>query len=240
MTKSQIDKLGERLRAGPAADPEKRLLDEYRTSFTVAYEQVMGALAEQFKLAPTGRIKSNASILDKLRRQPKMALSRMQDIAGCRIVVDDILAQNATVEDLVKQFQHIRIVDRRHTPSHGYRAAHIIVDVASKPIEIQVRTALQQLWAESSEKLSDAFDPAIKYGSGPTSAGDILSNFSTRIAQFESEEQRTRIAIADMDEALSGRKGTGDAERARIAMMRRDLEKSFSDTIALLIKNLEP
>src|ERR1043165_9639725 len=122
MTKTQIDKLGERLRAGPVEDAEKRLLDEYRGSFTPAYERAFTVIGEKLQLAPTGRIKSNASIIEKLRRQKNMALSRMQDIAGCRVVVNDILAQDSFVSSLLGEFGSAKIIDRRTKPSHGYRA----------------------------------------------------------------------------------------------------------------------
>jgi ppGpp synthetase/RelA/SpoT-type nucleotidyltranferase len=39
-------------------------------------------------------------------------------------------------------------------------------DVGGKRVEIQVRTAPQQAWAELSEKLSDVVDRALKYGGG--------------------------------------------------------------------------
>jgi len=42
----------------------------------------------------------------------------------------------------------------------------VIVYSGGKPIEIQVRTILQDGWAELSEKLSDIVDRAIKYGGG--------------------------------------------------------------------------
>ena len=59
-----------------------------------------------------------------------------------------------------------KIKDRRENPSHGYRAVHVIVFVNGKAVEIQVRTELQHLWAEKSEKLADSFGQEVKYGGG--------------------------------------------------------------------------
>jgi ppGpp synthetase/RelA/SpoT-type nucleotidyltranferase len=114
----------------------------------------------------------------------------MQDIAGCRIVVADVLVQDPTVEALVGRFGHAKIFDRRQNPSHGYRAVHVIVLHENKSIEIQVRSVLQQMWAELSEKASDVMDPAIKYGGGPTEWNEILSKLSTGVADHEGNQTR--------------------------------------------------
>lgn len=57
-----------------------------------------------------------------------------------------------------------------------------------KPIEIQVRTALQHSWAELSEKYADVIDPAIKYGGGPELVRTLLTRFSDYIADVEDIE----------------------------------------------------
>ncbi len=48
-----------------------------------------------------------------------------------------------------------KIVDRRAAPNHGYRAVHVIVYPESMPVEIQVRTFPQDLWAQAIERLGD-------------------------------------------------------------------------------------
>src|SRR5712692_7902197 len=91
LSKNQIDRLGDRLRKGDISDDDLRLLDSYRRSFSDAYENVVGQIRHQLGLEPTGREeKTTTSIIEKLRRQ-SIRLSQMQDIAGCRIVVTDLL-----------------------------------------------------------------------------------------------------------------------------------------------------
>src|SRR5256885_16022226 len=160
MSKTQIDRLGDRLRKGNISEADLRLLDQYRRSFTDAYEVVVGAIRKELALEPTGRpAKSTTSISEKLRRET-IRLTQIQDIAGCRIVTPDMLDQVLVVNELEYQFKGAIIVDRRENPSHGYRAVHVIVQHHGKLVEIQVRTALQHLWAELSEKLSDLIHPA--------------------------------------------------------------------------------
>ena len=69
LTKAQIDKLGERLRAGLPQEVDLSALDEYRRSFGPSYQEVTRVLKERLRAAPTGRTKSNLSILQKLRRE---------------------------------------------------------------------------------------------------------------------------------------------------------------------------
>jgi hypothetical protein len=86
LSKTQIDRLGERLKLGSHTESDLRMLDEYRRSFGEAYEAVIQTI-RQHGAFPTGRsAKSTLSIVEKLRRE-SIRLSQMQDIAGCRIVV---------------------------------------------------------------------------------------------------------------------------------------------------------
>lgn len=194
-TKSQIDRLGERLRKRDISEGDLRLLDTYRRSFAEASEYVFAQIRDRLGLEPAGRAtKSTTSIVGKLRRE-KTRLSRMQDIAGCRLLVADVLSQDVVVENLIRLFEKVTVVDRRERPSHGYRAVHVIVERDGKLIEIQVRTSLQQAWAQVSEKLSDIVDPSIKYGVGDEEVLLILARMSDRIMQYEEKESELNKAI---------------------------------------------
>jgi hypothetical protein len=81
-------------------------------------------------------------------------------------------------------------MDRRMNSSHGYRAVHVIVMTQGVSVEIQVRTALQDLWAELSERLSDVVDSSIKYGGGDPEDRQWLLLISDSIAGWEELETR--------------------------------------------------
>lgn len=187
MTKTQIDKLGDRLKIGPK-EADLRLLDEYRTSFAEAFDYVLHVVRDELGLTTTGRrAKTTESIIAKLKRE-RSRLSQLQDIAGCRIIVADRGAQDAALNALGSRFQDSKVVDRRVKPTHGYRAVHAIVPSRSKQVEVQIRTALQHRWAEVSEKLADSIDPAVKYGGGPEWLRERLIRTSDLIAQVEQFE----------------------------------------------------
>jgi len=78
----------------------------------------------------------------------------------------------------------------------------VIVSSLDKMIEIQVRTSLQHLWAELSEKLSDIVDPAIKYGAGNEAMRSLLADTSTMVVSIESLE--TTLAKAKTKISLEG------------------------------------
>jgi len=188
LSKSQVDRLGERLRESAPSDEDLVLLDGFRRSYSDAYEAVIAVIRTQLFLEPTGRpAKSTRSIIEKLRRE-SIRLSQMQDIAGCRFIVPDMVAQNEAVATLRDSGDLVHIDDRRSKPSHGYRAVHVIVSSFGKPIEVQVRTMLQHTWAELSEKYSDVVDPGIKYGSGPEGVRTILTQSSALVAALEQVE----------------------------------------------------
>lgn len=184
-SKTQIDRLGDRLRAGPPTPSDLGLLDEHRRSFRTAYDAVVSVIRGRLRLEATGRpAKSTGSIVEKLRRET-IRLSQVQDIAGCRVIVGGVVEQERAVALLREAFAGADVVDRRANPSYGYRAVHVIVRESGKLVEVQVRTALQHLWAELSEKFSDVFHPDLKYGGGPEEPLRLLTVISEAVANNE-------------------------------------------------------
>jgi len=188
-TISQLNKIGERLRKKHGTEEDLRKLDEFRVSFEPAYQRVFRELTSM-GLNPGGRPqKTTQSIVAKLERE-RTRLSRMQDIAGCRVEVENLIEQDRVVSELKTKFPSANVLDRRAKPSHGYRAVHVIVTIDRCPVEIQVRTSLQHSWASAAEKLSDVYHPHIKYGGGPEDIQRILTQISDLVADLENHEVR--------------------------------------------------
>ena len=231
ISKTQIDRLGDRLKKGNITEADLRLLDLYRRSFTEAYEIVIGSIKDNLDLEPTGRpAKSTTSITDKLRRE-SIRLTQIQDIAGCRLIVPDIANQELIFGYLRNLFEHTTVIDRRQQPSHGYRAVHVIVSCRGKLIEIQVRTSLQHLWAELSEKLSDVTDPAIKYGGGSNAVRNILTIASSWVIREELLE--TKVA------ELSSKGMFTDDDKQQIVGELSAFRQEMSNNLRALIKRAE-
>src|SRR4030095_6727255 len=104
---------------------------------------------------------------------------------GCRIVVADVAVQEAHVLKAATLFGDAKVLDRRESPSHGYRAVHLIVTIGRRVVEVQIRTTLQDLWAQLCERLAEEVgDPDVKYGGGPATAREILSTASPPISDI--------------------------------------------------------
>ena len=126
------------------------------------------------------RTKRMASIITKLLRTPSMQATTMQDVGGCRAVVDDIVS----VAKLTDQFRNIspQLEDPReynyvtNPKPDGYRSVHFVVKykpkntayqhLPSRRIEIQIRSALQHKWATALETIDLFTEQTLKAGGG--------------------------------------------------------------------------
>jgi len=126
---------------------------------------------------PSSRVKNTGTITEKLRRSGGHTLGSIHDLGGMRLVVSGGRVEQDRVAGQVKELfadeaRAPRLIDRRVEPVYGYRALHVIVYPDGYPIEVQVRTEWQHLWAEWFERLADQYGRGIRYGELPVSGGD--------------------------------------------------------------------
>ena len=82
-----------------------------------------------------------------------------------------------------------------------------------------MRTELQHLWAELSEKLSDLIDPALKYGKGSKKALSVLEGASFLINQQESNEKRLSDKMAKATSEAGIKEIDTESEKSREALL---------------------
>jgi ppGpp synthetase/RelA/SpoT-type nucleotidyltranferase len=194
-SREQIRKLGWRLASAdrPSAD-DLCLLEELVACHMRALELArprLDGLAQTVGTAPlhiTHRAKTTQTIIEKLRREHGMSLARVQDLAGIRVVAAVTYAQqDGLVAEIVRRFppdpREARVVDRRASPSHGYRAVHVIVSLDGVSIEIQVRTVMRHIWADLMERLADRLGRQIRYGEPPTPPAGISQDKAEKIVR---------------------------------------------------------
>ncbi|MEV4638133.1 hypothetical protein AB0J80_12360 [Actinoplanes sp. NPDC049548] len=176
ISKKQLDKLGDRLRdaASPAAE-DFELLEQVLGAYDEALQCVRTRLLE-LGFEPTVRLKTTGTIVDKLRRDRSSSLKTIQDLAGARIVLAGTLrTQDAAAQTIMESYAAGPVlpllVDRRADPRAGYRALHVILRLDGIPVEVQIRTELQDLWAQLFERLADTWGRQIRYGGPPNSDG---------------------------------------------------------------------
>ena len=165
LTGSQLDKLGERLRNGPLALSDLQQLRVFLETLEPFAEemfanvQALGSVLRGPIPQITRRnVKTVRSIIAKLRRQT-IALRQIQDLVGCRIVVMDTIEQQEYLAELMTMFPSAIVIDHKAEPQHGYRAVHMVVRSGNQRFEIQLRTRLQDEWANIVEKIADRIGP---------------------------------------------------------------------------------
>lgn len=180
-TKGEIDRAGRALVELAPDDPRREaaidVVDNWRSCHAYPLQVIKMTLKHRAKKIDKDaliaqRLKRRPSIEIKLRDNPNMKLSQMQDIGGCRAV----LKTTKQVERLVRRYKKYNAKspkDRsrwdgsddfdyiRHPKPDGYRSIHLIFRFQSpspnrkcfngQRIEIQIRSKLQHLWATAVE-----------------------------------------------------------------------------------------
>ena len=138
--------------------------------------------------------------VEKLRRH-KSRLSSIEDIAGCRVVVPTTREKHELLALVTPRWEVVRKRDYQAEPRGGYRALHVVVRSHGHPVEVQLRTELEEQWATTTEALADVIDPEIKYGGGSALLRDVLHRAAEIFAEFDaalSLDYRFRGALAEV------------------------------------------
>lgn len=92
----------------------------------------------------------------------------------------------------------VRRHDRRDAPSAGYRAVHLVVTWDGCPLEVQVRTAPQHVWANAMERLADRVGRGVRYGDPPGDPAGAASVEAMRRLADELDTAERADAPADV------------------------------------------
>lgn len=138
------------------------------------------------------RFKRFPSMLNKLVRIPGMSLARMQDIGGCRAILQDGNELQAVLRRLRKNWRppDNRVTDYIKKPAaSGYRGIHVITERDGRLIEVQLRTQIQHDWAIAVERMGLRHGLDLKSGYGP----DELLRFFQVASEGMAIEERGEI-----------------------------------------------
>lgn len=149
------------------------------------------------------RLKRLPTMLDKLRRMPKTALTRFQDIGGCRAVVTN-LGQVLELRDRYRRsrMKHKLVRERDYIAqprTSGYRCIHLVYRYVGREgsaydglqIEIQLRTRLQHAWATAVETVGTMLEQSLKSSEG---SADWLRFFALVGSAFAFVERTPAVA----------------------------------------------
>lgn len=182
-TKGTVNRIGESLKEGelPNVDDYEMVMDwfdelcnqvlQLAVVEVEQYAQIPGTpLPFQIRMPvePSARVKTDDTIADKLIRL-KTELSRVQDLAGCRIDMDCGLdALNEASRRLAQYFEKLgaKVATKNYLkePQQGYRAIHLHLTFPAGRVELQLRTLAQARWANLNEVIGDKFGRQHRYG----------------------------------------------------------------------------
>lgn len=185
-----------------AYDQALQIINNWRSSHSFPLNTMQNGLRAKARQV-TGntlvaqRIKRLSSIAHKLERFPKMKLSQMQDIGGCRAIIDN-----------TKEVSALAILYKRGNGKHkiatmddyiikprasGYRGIHFVYRYYSDrnktyndlKIEIQLRSSLQHAWATAVETVGTFTQQALKSSIGEQEWLRFFQLMGTAVAKQE-------------------------------------------------------
>lgn len=185
-SKSSVNRAGDHVRAGKVTSDDIKIIDEWRAAHRAVLNTFQAILRTRTRgkgITVAQRHKRKRTIFDKLKRFPRMQLSRMDDIAGCRLIFHDTNElylfrnnfHNARFKH--KRRNDIDKYDYIKSPrSTGYRGVHDIYEyhvnsevgraLAGLYVEIQYRTLVQHAWATAVEVIGIITESQPKFQKG--------------------------------------------------------------------------
>ncbi len=155
------------------------------------------------------RLKREITMIDKLAREPKMQVTQMQDIGGVRALLPSLPHVYAVGRRLRKTWTIIRVRDYIAEPKpSGYRALHLIVRRGGYPVEVQLRTVLQDAWANQVEEDGRRIGVGLKFGAGTTDIHAYYLAVSDAFTFLDRGETIPAELVAALSERYAKIRGT--------------------------------
>ncbi len=185
-SKSRVSRAGENIRNGNPTADDLRVVEEWRAAHRGVLNTFQAILRSRTRgtgITVAQRHKRKRTIFDKLLRLPGMQLSRMDDVAGCRLIFKDIKKLTSFRNAFhCARFRHKRRnelekYDYIKSPkSTGYRGIHDVYEydvnsevgkkLAGLYVEIQYRTLVQHAWATAVEVIGFITESQPKFQKG--------------------------------------------------------------------------
>lgn len=172
-----------------------------RVAANLRYHVAAEDAAVDRRIDVTQRLKRRPTIFNKLDREPTMELTQMWDIGGVRARMPSLRHLHAVSRRLRKTWTIVRTKDYINEPrSSGYRAVHHIVRRNGRLIEVQLRTVLQDAWANQVEEDSRSLATSYKFGGGGEDVHDYYRIVSEAFAALDRDEDLSPDLIAAINE----------------------------------------
>lgn len=208
-SKTRVSRAGNAVRDKTAEFEDYLVIEEWRAahrSVLNTFQAILRNRTRDSKITVAQRHKRRSTIFDKLTRFPEMQLARMDDVAGCRLIFQDIASLNKFRSDFHKaRFHHKRKNESNkynyiESPKNtGYRGVHDVYsyDVNSETgkhlkgllVEIQYRTAVQHAWATAVEVIGFITENQPKFEKGDNRYNHAMALASEILARAYEDEK---------------------------------------------------
>lgn len=189
-SKRQIKNAGDVIRYSDISDEQQKkallIIDNWRAAHAyplhVFYVNLRNRASNKPGILVVERLKRLDSIISKLQREPKMELTRMHDLGGCRVVlpnIEEVYSFSNSLKSSKIRHEFKRTYDYIQRPkTSGYRSLHHVYRFYTESdtkkvfneypmlVEIQFRTHLQHIWATAVESIGLFTNQALKAGLG--------------------------------------------------------------------------
>jgi len=202
-SKSRVNKAGNNVRNKTDTPEDLEVIEEWRASHRAVlntFQEMLRRRTRTTDIVVAQRHKRKSTITDKLDRLPNMQLSRMDDVAGFRLIfptLEDLYSFRKTFHNAKFRHKRRNDIDKYNyikKPKHtGYRGIHdvYVYDVNSdigRPlkgllVEIQYRTLIQHSWATAVEVIGFITESQPKFEKGDTRYQDAMMLSSEILAR---------------------------------------------------------
>lgn len=220
-SRSRVNKAGDAIRNGLATAEDMAVIEEWRSAHRGVLNTFQAILRNRTKakskeVVVAQRHKRKNTIFDKLNRISGMELSRMDDIAGCRLIFKNI----KDLESFRSKFHKARFAHklRNHPDKYnyilnpkktGYRGVHDVYEynVNSESgknlkglyIEIQYRTRVQHAWATAVEVIGFITESQPKFEKGDDRYGIAMALASEILARAYENNTSTYATLSNTE-----------------------------------------
>lgn len=186
--KKRVYSAGRNVSNGTNTDADLEVIENFRAAHSRLINSFQSNIRRHNrsmgkKVLHATRLKRMPTILDKLVRQPKMDLRRLQDIAGLRVIYEnEERLKNSRLKILSSKWKHNLLTEDNRfdyiekPKESGYRGIHDVYSYKSSnennassnglKIEIQYRTLIQHYWATAVEVFDHIHIDRVKFGEG--------------------------------------------------------------------------
>lgn len=218
-SKNRVNRAGENVRKGQITNDDLLVIERWRAahrSVLNTFQAILRTRTKGTKISVAQRHKRKNTIFWKLTRIPGMQLSRMDDVAGCRLIFEKI----EDLYDFRKKFHTARFKHRRRNDidkydyikkpkQTGYRGIHDVYeyDVNSNCgralkglyIEIQYRTLVQHAWATAVELIGFITESQPKFRQGDTRYEEAMALASELLARAYEKSKGSFPGLSDRE-----------------------------------------